>query len=230
LALVLLLGSCARGPLLERAIRARGGPLHGLVLCAEAKVHEVLPGTWQYTRTLLVPDFYAWTIETAAEPEYELFDGRTVRSFVGPQEVGTDTTPTAPLRSHARWTAVVNLDALRAPGVTLTALSAAQLPPGVREGVRATFADGAVYRLGFDERTLLVWAAGPLDLSPLGRGEATVRFADYRRTGGLLLAFAASYALDGVALADETVLTACVDPPGLTPASFTDPRLLPPCR
>lgn len=93
-----------------------------------------------------------------------------MRSFVGTAEVSSDASPCAPLRTHARWTAVVGLDALRAPGVTLTALTAADLPAGVHEGLLATYPDGAAYRLGFDERALLVWVQGPLDFSPVRQG------------------------------------------------------------
>jgi len=226
---VFVLAGCAHEPLLARAIRARGGPLHGLVLRCEADVRVTLPGTWQFSRAFLSPDRYAWVIETTGEPDTELYDGRAVHSFIGVREMATDTSADAPLRSHARWTAVVLLDALQSPGVTLSALPDAERPPEVHEGLRAVLPDGSTYRLGFDQRRLLVWAAGPLDLSPVGAGEATVRFTDHRRVGGLLLPFAASYALDGVAIADERILAACVDPPALTAAAFTDPRLLPSC-
>jgi len=74
-----------------------------------------------------------------------------------------------------------------------------------------------------------VWVEGPLDLSPFGAGEITARFSDFRRRGTLWLPFAASYSLAGTSLADESVLAACVDPPGLTPAAFTDPARLPSC-
>jgi len=218
-----------RAPLLDRALRARGGPLHGLLLRCEADVHRTLPGTWQYSRAFLAPDRYAWVIETSGEPNEALFDGHAVRAFIGVREVGTDTSADAPLRSHARWTAVVSLDVLQSPGVTLSPLPDAERPPEVHEGLRAVLPDGSTYRLGFDRRTLLVWAAGPLDLSPVGGGEVTVRFTDHRRAGGLLLPFAASYAFDGVPIADERVLAACVDPPALTAAAFTDPRRLPAC-
>jgi hypothetical protein len=224
-----LLAGCARRPLLDRAIAARGGALPSVVIGAEARVHAGAPGTWQYTRAYRSPDRYAWRIVTADEPLSHLFDGRLVRCFVGGAEVSCDPSPDAPLRTHARWTAVVNLDALRAPGVTLEPLAARDLPDGVREGFSASFAEGATYRLGFDERTLLVWAAGPLDLSPFAKGDAAARFADYRRTGGLLLPFAVTYWVAESRIADEKILAYCVEPAALTEESFADPERLPDC-
>lgn len=188
-----------------------------------------MPGAWQCTRYLLAPDRYGWRIVTAADPIYLLFDGQAARSFVGTAEVAHDTRPDTPLRSHARWTAVANLDALRADGVVLSALPAAELPQGVHEGLAADFPDGARYRLGFDQRTWLVWLQGPLDLSPFSAGEVTARFTDHRRVDGRVLPFAASYAFGPLPIFDESVRAACVDPADLTAASFADPTLLPDC-
>jgi len=229
-ATLIIVAGCAPASLLDRAIRARGGPLTAVMLRAEANVHVGFPGRWQYTRAFLLPNRYAWSIETATEPQVHLFDGTTVRSFIGAAEVAEDASPGAPLRSHARWTAVVNLDALHAPGIQLTPLPATALPAGVSEGLSARFPDGQTYRLGFDERTLLVWTEGPLDLWPVAKGIATVRYSDHRATASRLLPFAAAYAIGGRRVAEERVLAACVDPPGLTPASFTDPAHLPDCR
>jgi hypothetical protein len=228
-AVLCIASGCTPRPLVERAIRARGGPLSGLVIRANALVHTSAPETWEYRRAFLAPDHYAWTIVTLTEPIHFLFDGMTVRTFIGEADVSNDGSPYAPLRTHARWTALVNLDALTGPGVTVTALPREALPAGVHEGLEAVFADGARFRLGFDDRTLLIWAQGPLDLSPLAAGEVSARFGDYRRTGALLLPFSTTYALGPLPLADETVLAACVDPPALTAASFTDPAALPTC-
>ena len=200
-----------------------------MVIRAEAQVHAGAPGRWQWTRAFLVPDLYAWKIVTAAEPHYHLYDGTTARSFIGSAEVSTDASPNAPLRSHARWMAATNLDALHAHGVALAPLPASELPAGATEGLVATFADGTHYRLAFDARTLLVWAQGPLDFSPVAKGDAIVRFGDHRRTGGLLLPFTTSYAVGDVPLADERALAICVDPAQLAPESFTHPGKLPDC-
>ena len=200
-----------------------------MVIRAEAQVHAGAPGRWQWTRAFLVPDLYAWKIVTAAEPHYHLYDGATARSFIGSAEVSSDASANAPLRLHTRWTAVTNLDALRAGGVVLAPLPASDLPARAAEGLVVTLPDGTRYRLAFDARTLLVWAQGPLDFSPVAKGDAIARFGDHRRTGGLLLPFSTSYAIGDLRLADETALAICVDPPDLTPESFTDPAQLPEC-
>jgi hypothetical protein len=220
---------CAPRPLLERAIAARGGPLHGVVLCAEARVFAGVPGRWRFTRAYLAPGRYAWRIETAGEPDSYLFDGSLVRSFIGDAEVARDASPGAALRSHARWTGVMLLDGLDAPGVAVEELPAAELPPGAEQGLRVRFADGATYRLGFDAAALLVSIDGPLDLWPLGRGPATVRYADPRPAGALRLPARATYLSGDHRLADESILAAIVDPPDLTPESFVEPGRLPPC-
>jgi len=229
-ALLVLAAGCAPRPLLARAIRARGGPLHGLVEEIEARVHVGAPGTWQWQRAFLFPDRYAWVITTATEPDAYLFDGSVVRAYIGTRAVSVDRNPAAPLRSHARWTAVVNLDALALPGVAVAPLASSELPAGAREGLAVVFADdGARYRLAFDERTLLVAAAGPLDLSPITSGDVTARFADFRRAGGLLLPFETTYARADTPLAEEHVRAACPDPPGLGPEAFVAPDRLPRC-
>jgi hypothetical protein len=226
---LLLVGGCGPAPLLDRAIRARGGPLNGVVVSVEDTVYAGESGTWQCVRTFLAPDRFAWKIVTTGDPIYHLFDGATVRCFIGTAEVSSDTRTCAPLRTQARWTAVVSLDTLRAPGVALSQLSPAELPPGAREGLVATFSDGATYRLGFDQQLLLVWAQGPIDLSPFGKGVITAQFGDHHRTGGLLLPYTTSYALGTARLADERVMSACVAPSGLTAESFTNPTKLPDC-
>ncbi len=228
--LAALIEGCAPRPLVERAIRARGGPLVGMVSRIDAQVYVGAPGAWQWTRAFLAPDRYAWVIVTAADPHSHLFDGTTARSFIGTSPVSADAGPRAPLRSHARWTAVVDLDALRAPDVTLRPLPATELPAGAREGLHVTLPDGAAYRLAFDAHALLVWAQGPLDFSPLGSGDATVRFGDFRRTGGLLVPWKTSYALGATPLADETAVAVCVDPPDLGLDAFVAPGRLPACR
>lgn len=225
----MLAAGCTPRPLLERAIAARGGEVRGAVLNAEARVYAGVPGRWHYRRTYLAPDCYAWRIETTGDPDTYLFDGRVVRAFVGDAEVASDAGPAAPLRSHARWTGVTLLTGLDAPGVTVVELPPAELPPGASEGLRVGFADGTTYRLGFDDRTLLMWADGPLDVWPLASGPVSVRYADQRAAGGVLLPHRASYFAGSRQLAEESIDAACVNPPALTPASFTAPTTLPPC-
>ena len=225
----LVAAGCTPRPLLERALIARGGAVRSVLLCAEARVYAGVPGRWRFARAYLAPGRYAWRIDTAGEPDSYLFDGQVVRSFVGAAEVASDAAPTAPLRSHARWTGVMLLDGLDAPGVAVAELPAAALPAGAREGLQVRFTDGATYRLGFDDDAQLVVIEGPLDLWPLGSGPATVRYADPRPAGSVRLPSRATYFAGDRRLADETIRSATIAPPGLTPASFVDPAHLPPC-
>ncbi|MDX2168998.1 MAG: hypothetical protein SF182_18165 [Deltaproteobacteria bacterium] len=227
--LCVLLGGCTPRPLLERAIAARGGPLRGVIMRAETRVYRVVPGRWRYTRTCRSAGGYAWQLDTAAGIDTHTFDGRVVRSFVAGELVGSDTSPSAPLRSQARWTAVSLLDALTAADVVVQPLPAEQLPSGAREGLSAVFRDGAVYRLGFDDATALVWMQGPLDLSPLADGEASVRFGDARPVDGFLVPHRAAYDVGGQHLADEQLLEVCLTPAGLTADDFAEPAALPSC-
>ena len=231
LALLAGLAACAPRPLLERAIRSRGGPLHTVVRQVEAEVRAGFPGTWRWRTAFMLPDRYAWSIETNTEPYHYLFDGHAVRAFIGGHLVSLDAGSAAPLRSHARLTAVVNLDALRLPGVSVAELTPAERPPGAAAGLRVVFADdGATYRLGFDREALLTEVSGPVDLTPFGRGELTVRFADFRRVGKLRMPFRTSWRFGGTALAEERALAVCPDPPELVLDGFRDPARLPVCE
>lgn len=224
-----LLGGCTPRPLLERAIAARGGPLRGVIMRAETRVYRVVPGRWRYTRTCRTAGGYAWLLDTAAGIDTHSFDGRVVRSFVAGELVASDASPTAPLRSQARWTAVSLLDVLTAADVVVQPLPPDELPAGAREGLSAAFSDGAVYRLAFDDATALVWMRGPLDLSPLAQGEAIVRFGDSRPVDGFLVPRRASYAVGGQHLADELLLDVCLTPAELTADDFAEPAALPTC-
>lgn len=223
-----LSGCAARTPL-EQVIAARGGPLPALARRSEALVTQGFPGTWRWRTVYRVPDRFAWTIETTREPDHYLFDGRIVRAFVGNHQVATDASPEAPLRSQARFMAVVGLDALSRMPATILPLPAHERPPGTVSAFEVRFEDGGRYCLGFDGRGLLRVVSGPLALPPFGGGEVTVEFDDFRRTGRWLLPYRARWLLDSRTLAEERVLAACPDPPGLTDADFTTPSRLPVC-
>ncbi len=230
LLLLALASACAPRPLVARAIRARGGPLRSVVRRVEAEVYAGFPGTWRWRAAFLVPDRYAWTILTTREPDHYLFDGTVVRAFVGDVEVAADADAAAPLRTHARFTAVTDLDALLQPGVQVAAAAADRVPPGAVAALEVRFPDdGSRYLLGFDRRDLLVTAAGPLALPPLGRGTISARFADFRRAGSWLLPWTTDYTFDGAPLATEHTLAACPDDPALTPESFRRPAAIPDC-
>lgn len=224
-----LAGGCAPRPPLVRAIHARGGPLRAVVREVEAEVFVGAPGRWSWRTTFLYPDRYAWTIFTAAGADHYLFDGAMTRAFVDNNPVSVDAAPDAPLRSHARFTAVANLDALLLPGVQVTPLPAPELPEGAAWGLGAVFAgDGARYRLGFDARDLLVHVDGPLRLPPLGAGTVSARFADFHRTNGLFLPYRTVYALGAAPLADERAIAVCPNV-RLAPEAFRMPAALPSC-
>jgi len=228
--LALLVAGCAPRPLLERAIRARGGPLHSLVREAEADVKLAFPGTWPYRTAFLAPDAYAWVIYTLAQPDSYLFDGTTTRAFVGTDLVSVDASPTAALRTHARFTAVASLDALLLPGARVAALATADLPDGAATGLAVALADdGARYRLGFDAKDRLVVVEGPLALPPLGAGTVTARYDDFRRARGFVLPFHTAYAFAGRPIADERASAVCPDDAALTREAFLMPGRVPRC-
>ena len=222
--------ACAPRPLLERAIRARGGALHSIARDAEADVQAPFAaGRWTWRTLFQLPDRYAWSIDTLGEPNYYLFDGDVARLFIGGREISAVTGWNPPLRSIARYVAVANLDALLLPGARVAPLPRAELPSGVADGLLVTFADdGTRYRIGFDARTLLVWVAGPVALPPLGDGDLVARYSDFRPTHGLTLPFRTTYLFRGDALAEERIIAACpnVD---VAPAAFRDPGRMPPC-
>lgn len=238
--LVAVAAACAAGPhaeraagggsLGERAVAARGGPLDAVVRSVEADVRAGFPGTWRWRTVFRRPDRYAWTIATLGEPHHYVYDGAAVRAFVGGREVAVDASPNAPLVSHARFTAIANLDALLDPGVVASALPEAELPPGAAAGLRVRDATGAVYRLAFDGRLLLVELRGPVSLAPWAAGELVARYDDFRRVGGFVLPFRTTYELGGTVLAEERVLAVCPNPPGLDDGAFRALARLPNCE
>jgi hypothetical protein len=225
----LLATGCAVTPLLERAVRARGGPLRSFVRVADAEVEAGFPGTWQLRMVYLGPDRYAWSIVTAAGVDHYVFDGIAVRAIVAGRTVAVDTAPSAPLRVQAAFVAVTNLDAARNAG-SVTPLPASELPPGVVSGVSVVMPpDGVFYRLGFDDRMLLVWATGPFEVPQLGRVELSVRYDDHRLVGGLWMPFRAVYDLASRRIAVERTLHLCPNEPALGAEAFEDPDRLPAC-
>jgi hypothetical protein len=228
--LVGMLGACAPREPVALAIRARGGPLAGIVREVEADVRAGAPGTWRWRTVFRAPDHYAWKIYTADEPNDVLFDGADVRTWVAGRLVASEAGATAAFRTHARFTAVMNLDALQLPGVAVAPLPPSAVPAGAASGLVAVFADdGSRYRLGFDAAMRLVALEGPLSLPPIGSGRLEARFADFRQVGRWVLPYTTEYRLAGTALAAERTLVACPDPPGLAEADFATPATLPGC-
>lgn len=199
--------------LLERAIAARGGPLRGFRKSVEARVYLGFPGTWHLDTVFLVPEYYRWTVHTTGESDHYIWNGKVMLSCAGGALVATDASARAPLRSHARWTAVAHLDALRLGNP----------PPRLRCGpysLDATFDDGAAHHLRFDERLRVVEARGPISLPPLGDGTLVARFGDFRRFGSVLVAGRVSYFFRGQHAFDERVLSFVPNDPAITPELF----------
>lgn len=188
------------------------------------------PGTWRARVVFQCPERFAWTIVTAAEPDHYLFDGDVVRAFVGSGLASTDADPAAPLRTYARFTAVMLLDALGRDDARTRELASTEVPAGAKAGLEARF--GAAddrFVLGFDGDDRLVSLTGPLDLPTVGRGRVTAELSEFTRVGGWELPRRIRYRLDGRLLIDERAVALCPDPAGLDAAAFRDPAALPTC-
>jgi hypothetical protein len=225
-----LAAGCLPGTMLDQAIRARGGPLGGLVRESDAQVSLAFPGPWQWRTVFAPPDRYAWTVYTTGEPTHYVFDGRVVRAFVGSALVSEDASTGAALRSHARFMGALQLDGLRAPGVRLRELSAAERPRDTATALEATFADtGDRYVIGLDPQRLVCSVEGPIELPPFGRGTLRVVQSDHRRIGAYRIPHRATWTLDGAPLADEHTRRACALSRALPASSFATPATLPRC-
>ena len=223
-------GCAARGTLLDQAIRARGGPLPGLARQSQAEVRVGFPGTWRWQTVIAAPDRYAWSIETTGEPTHYLFDGRVVRAFVGSALTSEDASPTAALRTHARFTGVMLLVGLRAPDVRVRELARAECPPGAVFGLEAVYPDtGDRYLVGLDADRLVVSVEGPVLLPPFERHAVRALLDDHRRVGGYTLAYHTRWMADGQPLADERTLAACPLARQLPATAFASPARLPTC-
>jgi hypothetical protein len=201
---------CAPRTLLERAIRARGGSLETIVRDVEATVHAGFPGVWRWRTGFRAPDRYAWSVATNVGFDHYLLDGGTVRVFVGERLVAAEPAAGAALRTHARFTAVVHLDALRLPGVQVAPLPPDVLPAGTVAGLAVAFADtGDRYTVGLDERLLVVAVEGPVSLAPYGAGTLGARYEEFRPANGFLLPHRTTYVFRGAPLADERAIAVC---------------------
>lgn len=232
LALLVVLGAvgCAPRTLFERALAAHGGPCAALTRVSTVQMLAGYPGTWSSRMTFAPPDRYAWSYDTTGDPYHYLFDGQVVRAFVGTSLVSEDTEATAPLRSHARFTAVMLLDALRAPGVTIGPTPDGEALAGGERALTIAFpGDVERYRLivGAGDRATEV--EGPLEFPGLGRGRVTANLSDYGAVGGCLLPRHIRYAMDGKVFAEEQVTAYCPAPNGLPDESFRSPASLPRC-
>ena len=213
----MLLGGCPQRNAVETAIARRGGACPAVTRASTVDLRVGYPGRWLSRATSAGPERYAWTYDTTGAPFGYLFDGQVVRSFVGAGQVTEDSSPTAPLRSHARFTAVMLLAALQGAGTVVE-------PTGV------AFADAPEpYRLTFDAAGLLARVDGPLEFPGLPPAIVTAALSDYRAEAGLLLPHRIRYTSADQELADEQVTDYCIYPQGLPDTAFRAVSGLPSC-
>ncbi len=185
------------------------------------------PGDWHWRTVTAPPERYAWTIETNDRPDHYLFDGTTVRAWVGDTLVSEDASPASSLRTHGRFAAVAALDLLATGVARLTIASV--VPDAVT--LHVVFPDrDDEYDVTLDSQDLVTRVAGPIDLSPLAGGRLVAVYGDYRTVDRRRIAHHVTYTLDDASLADEHVVAACIltTPPDAT--AFTTPSHIPTCN
>ncbi|HXJ36216.1 MAG TPA: hypothetical protein VMS22_19460 [Candidatus Eisenbacteria bacterium] len=231
LLVLVALAACAHRPsLLARAIEARGGPLPAVVRVVDVDVERGFPGAWRWQTIFSIPDRYAWSLTTADQPDHYLFDGRVVRAFIGDALVSEDGSPTAPLRSQARFAAVANLDILLLPGVQVADIASPMLQPGTAAGIAVVFPDtGDRYAVYFDAAALAVRVEGPADFSPFAKGILVATYDDFRTVQSFRLPHRTRYELEGHSLATEQAVRICPLSEVIPASAFSAPTTLPDC-
>ncbi len=193
-------------PVIVRAIEARGGELHSFRRIAQSRVYMGFPGDWRFEYLFHVPHFYRWTVFTSDQPDRYSWDGEVMRAAVGDNVIGTDTSGTAPLRSHARWNAVTHLDTLCEK--PFPALILPIRPKTSRsEDVLVRFEDRDEYVLRFDTNDRLVRVVGPIEMEPFGTGELVGEFSDFRSINGFFVPTRTRYHFAGHLLSEETTVS-----------------------
>ncbi len=207
-------------PIIERSIDVRGGPIANLRRKTEMAVHFGFPGIWQLEYVFKSPDLYRWTVFTSEEPNHYWWDGSTMRAAVGPVVVGIDTSGRAPLRSHARWHAVMYLDALCNGNLPVRFSPLAAESNGEQSVLVRLLDDGSEYELTFDRLARLRKVIGPIEIPPFGKARLTHRFYDFRDAGGFLIAHGTRYDVDGITLSEETTTSFIANDPALDDSFF----------
>jgi hypothetical protein len=216
---VLSVAGCSAPParsLLERAIEARGGPIPRIERASEATVYQGVPGHWRWRIAFEPPETMRFTLETSGEEQHWVTDGRAASTYFGDRLVASEPLAGSEPFTIVRWAALLHLDALRDPArFSVRELASHELPEGRASGleVEAVAGPAARYRLFFDSALRPVEADGPLSIPAVGSGRAHALFSDFRRTGGRLLPFHASYTLDGEPLLEERVVDLRLDGP-----------------
>lgn len=190
------------------AVAARGGPLSRFERSSALDVHAGFPGAWQWQIGFEAPERLRLTLETSAETQTLVSDGVWLRTYVGDALVSQEPARGRPEAALVAFVALANLDGLLDPErVRVEPLEPPTLPGGIAQALRAQLLDGsaAVFSLGFDARSRLVWLAGPAAVPGLGEGVLEARFEEFRRVERYTLPFAIHYRFRGAPLLDERV-------------------------
>lgn len=207
----------------ERAIAVRGGRISSFRRVTEARVQFGFPGIWRFEYAFHVPQWYRWTVFTSEQPHYYLWDGQTMRAAVGDRVVGIDASGRAPLRSHARWTAVTYLDALCDGTLPVRFVARRASDSDETTVVLRLEGDREDFELTFDRHLRLIEVVAPIDMPPFGPGRLTTRFFDFRLSGGYLMPYRTRYRFDGVTLCDEETISFTVNDDSLDLDTFRRP-------
>lgn len=179
-------------------------------------VHYGFPGRWQWEVAYRRPDSFRLTVQTTADSQSLVSDGRALRTYLGSALVAEEPVAATCASSLASWLSVTGLDGLEGPGVRWHELPPAELGGGAARGLEAVCSEErARYRLLFDRSLRLVAASGPISIPTLGIGRFEARFSDFRKEGGLEIPFQIDYDFDGQPFIEETVVVFEKDAPTL---------------
>ncbi len=143
-----------------------------------------------------------------------------MRAAVGAIVVGVDASGKAPLRSHARWHAVIYLDTLCSGDLPVRFLPLPTAKNGEESVLVQLTDDGSEYELTFDRLAQLRKVKGPIDIPPFGKAELTQHFYDFRAAGPFLIAHGTRYEVDGTTLSEETTTSFVANDPSIDEAFF----------
>lgn len=202
-------------PVVARAIAVRGGPITSLRRTTNMRVYFGFPGLWHLEYTFVAPRLYRWTVFTTGEPNHYTWDGSTMRAWIGPMAVGSDTSGNAPLRSHARWHAVTYLDTLCSGNLDVHFRSLPPEPGGGQTVVARLLDDDSEYTLVFDRHARPLRVSGPIDIPPFGKARLTQSFFDFRRSGRFFIPHTTRYEIDGTTLSDEVTTSFFANDPAI---------------
>lgn len=207
---------------MDRALRARGGPIGGWTREADVRVYYGIPGLWRWQMAWAPPLRFRLSILTAGDDQHYVVDGEQVRSFVGDTLVTRGAAAGSGFETCARWMSLLSLDVLAdASRVAWRALPRELLPDDARHAIAARFLDAPEETLlFFDGDWRLVRAEGAIAIPGVGRGAVRARFGDFRDVAGYVVPFSSRYDWNGEPFFDERV-TGFV--PGARPPALEGP-------